>query len=144
MHLLIRLIATALYIIGDIAYVMVSSPVYTQAAMKVSGFANTGSITRTRIVVSAVAAWTCMALGWYFFAAPVALSWVPKVKSSLLAGILAGFLWGLVIIGTFNFTIAAMFQNWSANIMIRDIAWGILWSIITLTTYVYIAELHVP
>lgn len=137
MHL--RLIATALYIIGDIVYVMMSSPVYTKAAMKVAGFANTESSAITRIAASAVAAWTCMALGWYFFAAPVALSWVPKVKSWLLAGILAGFVWGLVIVGTFNFTIAAMFQNWSVNIMARDIAWGILWSITTLTAYVYIA-----
>jgi len=140
MHLRIRLIATAIYIIGDIAYVMASSPVYTKAAIKVSGLANIESRTTTRIAVSAVAAWTCMALGWYFFAAPVALSWVPKVKSRLLAGILAGLVWGLVIVGTFNFTIAAMFQNWSANIMARDIAWGIFWSIATLTAYVYVAR----
>ena len=79
-----------------------------------------------------------MGLGWFFLAAPTAERWA-KTMHPAIAGLLAGLLYGILVIGTFNFTLNAMFDKWAGKIMIRDLMWGIGWG--TLVTVIYSVSL---
>ena len=118
-----RLLFVIIYIIIDIIYVFSSKRVYDDVATKIQGspMTNRG--------LSAVFAWICMGLGWYYLTSQIALKW-SLTMHPVLAGFLAGLIHGLLCIGTFNFTLNAMLNKWSGNIMIRDLSWGIGWSIL--------------
>jgi uncharacterized membrane protein len=113
-----------LYIVIDICYVTLSLGAYKGAI---------GSFPSPSRLWSAVLAWICMFVGWYFLVAPTAIALMPKY--GLLAGAFAGFIYGLAVYGTFNFTNAAMLQKWYGSIMIRDLIWGVGW--VTLLTFMF-------
>ena len=123
-----RLIGAILYLVVDIVYVFSSTNAYASAMKAISGQSKTDGI-----VAYAPIAWVCMGLGWYFFAAPTALQWAIKTNP-LAAGVASGLLFGITVIGTFNFTLTAMFSKWS-QIMWRDMAWGISWATLSVTLY---------
>jgi uncharacterized membrane protein len=125
----LRLLFTFIYLIVDIIYVGISKGVYDNATKMIQGRPMSARIP------AALAAYACMALGWYVFAAQTAERWSLQMNP-ILAGFLAGLVYGLLVIGTFNLTLNAMFDKWSGNIMIRDMIWGIGWG--TTVTIIYI------
>ena len=125
-----RYIFVAIYLVVDLIYVTLSKGTYDNAVKMIQG----KSMPIPARFSSALAAYTCMVLGWFFLAAPTAERW-SKTMHPALAGFLAGLVYGLLVIGTFNFTLNAMLDNWSGYIFIRDLLWGISWSIIITTTY---------
>jgi uncharacterized membrane protein len=126
----VRLIFAAAYIVVDIAYVFASTAAYSDATKRISG---EGFVTGRQW--APLLAWTSMAIGWYFLAAPLALKWTRSFKSPWIGGALVGLVLGITVYGTFNFTLAAMFREWSGDILLRDMAWGTSWAIISLTAY---------
>lgn len=125
----LRLIFAAIYIVIDICYVALSKGAYDNAVKMIQGSPMSGRIP------AALAAYSCMAIGWYVFAAQTAERWALQINP-ILAGFLSGFVYGLLVIGTFNFTLNAMFNKWSDGILKRDMLWGIGWG--TLVTIIYI------
>lgn len=120
----LRYIFAAVYILVDILYVGFSRDVYNVATKQIQG---TGMANR---LWAALAAYTCMVLGWFFLAAPAA-----ERATSLISAIGVGIVYGLLVIGTFNFTLHAMLTNWAGYIMIRDLMWGITWSTVVTVMY---------
>jgi uncharacterized membrane protein len=127
-----RLLFAFLYIIVDLIYVYTSKSVYDNAVTNIQGSPMPTGLSR---IIAAMIAWTCMALGWYYLTASYVNTLIASGVSPLRAGAFAGFINGLAVIGTFNFTVHAMFTNYGAKIMIRDLMWGIGW--VTLLTIMY-------
>jgi hypothetical protein len=127
-----RLLFAFIYIFVDLIYVYSSKLVYDLAVINIQGSPMPMGVSR---IVAAVAAWTCMALGWYFLTTTAVEKLMKNGMSALKAGAFAGFINGLAVIGTFNLTLHAMFANYGATIMIRDMLWGIGW--VTLLTIIY-------
>ena len=127
-----RLFFAVLYIVVDLVYVFLSKGVYDAAVTAVQG---SPMPTGTSRIIAAVGAWTCMAVGWYFLTTALVAKWVATGMSAAAAGALAGFINGIVVIGTFNLTLHAMFANYGAKIMSRDMLWGIGWVTILTTIY---------
>ena len=132
MTITIRLILVIVYILIDIIYVYFSKNVYDSVVIGIQGLSMPYDISR---VISAVSAWTCMALGWYFLTTSLVEKWLSLGLNSYKVGLLAGLINGLVVIGTFNFTNYAMFTNYTVSLMIRDMSWGIGW--VTIITIIY-------
>lgn len=126
-----RFIFLSIYLIVDFIYVVLSKNVYDNATIKIQG-----TPMKNRFL-SIIAAYICMGLGWYYLTAPTAERW-SKNMHPILAGSLAGLIHGLMIIGTLNFTLNAMLNKWSEEIMIRDLSWGIGWPIILTLSYTYV------
>ena len=50
---------------------------------------------------------------------------LPNIKKgSLQSYFQYGFLFGVILYGVYNFTCAAVFNNWDITILIQDILWG--------------------
>jgi uncharacterized membrane protein len=128
----LRILFAVLYIVIDLIYVYLSKSVYDKAVTSVQGSPMPSGTTR---IIAAVGAWACMAVGWYFLTTALVEKRVASGMSPLSAGALAGFINGLVVIGTFNLTLHAMFVNYGAAIMTRDMLWGIGW--VTVLTIIY-------
>ena len=122
MHL--RALFVVVYLVVDIAYVFLSSSVYKRAAARISS-----DIFPYR-PAAIVMAWASMATGWYFLAAPL-------VEKEPSRAALIGLAFGVVVIGTFNFTLSSMFTNWTGAIMYRDLVWGIGWATASLALYAW-------
>lgn len=125
----LRLLFVTIYIVVDIIYVYLSKPVYDKTVISIQG------APMPIRLLSALSAWTCMALGWYFLTTSLVAKWKANGMSSIIAGLLAGLTTGFAIIGTFNFTSRAMFNNYDIPLMIRDMIWGVGW--ITTLTIIY-------
>jgi len=127
-----RLFFAVLYIVIDLVYVSFSKGVYDAAVKNIQGSPMPTGTTR---IIAAVGAWTCMAVGWYFLTTTLVAKWIAAGMSAATAGALAGFINGIVVIGTFNLTLHAMFVNYGAKIMSRDMLWGIGWVTVLTTIY---------
>ena len=128
----IRLLFAIIYIIVDLVYVFTSKTVYDNVVINIQGSPMPFGISR---IISAILAWTCMSVGWYYLTASYVNTLISSGVSPLRAGAFAGFINGLAVIGTFNFTTRAMFTNYDAKIMIRDLCWGVGW--VTFLTIIY-------
>jgi uncharacterized membrane protein len=127
-----RILFAILYIVIDLIYVFLSKGIYDAAVTSVQGSPMPRGGSR---ILAAVGAWTCMAVGWYFLTTALVAKWVATGMSAAAAGALAGFINGIVVIGTFNLTLHAMFVNYGAKIMTRDMLWGIGWVTVLTTIY---------
>ena len=128
----LRVFFAVLYIVIDIVYVYFSKNVYDEAVIRIQG--NPMPVGPTRII-AAMSAWICMSIGWYFLTTTLADKWIASGMSPIAAGAAAGFINGLVVIGTFNLTLHGMFTNYGSTIMTRDMIWGIGW--VTVLTILY-------
>lgn len=126
---MLRLFATIVYITIDVLYVYLSKTIYERAVKSIS---NVGFPPGRMAAI--VMAWMSMGVGWYFLAVPMALSLTPKYGAPL-SGAFAGFVYGIAVIGTFNFTQSAMFKKWCGGIMLRDLIWGVGWSTLSVMFY---------
>ena len=131
-----RLVFVVAYIIIDLVYVVLSKPVYDLVVKSIQGeFMR--SLSGIGSYIAFFGAYTCMALGWYFLAAGTGLRWSKTgTMSPMVAGTLAGLVFGLSVIGTFNFTLYLMFKNYNAKIVMRDMLWGVGWP--TVITMIYV------
>jgi len=125
-----RLTFLTIYLVIDIAYVIVSKDLYEKTVKKIQG----SSFPRGRIM-DAVLAYIVLAIGWYYIAAPSVGLWKGSGRPSWQAGAIAGFVYGLVLYGVYNFTLRAQFVNYGWQITLRDLAWGTSWC--TLITALY-------
>jgi len=131
-----RLLFAVIYIVTDLIYVYLSKGVYDLAVTNIQGTPMPMGGSR---IIAAVAAWTCMALGWYFLTTAAVEKFIKNGMARWKAGALAGFINGLAVIGTFNLTSHAMYTNYGSTIIIRDMMWGIGW--VTLLTILYTISL---
>lgn len=117
------LIAVAVYIAVDILYIVLSRDVYAAVATRVQG--GTRGLPSGRIGAAAVA-YTIMAGCWLLLLVP----WMQRFRSrgpAWAVGAAAGALYGVALYGVFNFTNAALFEDWSGSVIARDMAWGVTW-----------------
>jgi uncharacterized membrane protein len=125
-----KLFFLAIYLGIDAYYVIHSHPLYQQTVYSI---ANHDMPTNLR-QMSILYAYGSMALGWLFLAIPTAERWSCFLYRPF-AGLLAGAVYGIALIGTFNFTLNLMFEGWSGSIMIRDLTWGICWTSFSVFLY---------
>jgi uncharacterized membrane protein len=131
-----RILFVIIYIIVDIMYVYISKNRYDKTVINIQN----ASMPNRYII--ALNAWICMAIGWYFLTTALLDKFIRNGMSPISAGALSGFITGLTIYGTFNFTIRAMFINYDIPLLIRDMIWGTSWlSIITIIYSISIYKL---
>lgn len=124
-----RILFVIIYIIVDIIYVYISKNRYDSTVINIQN-----APMPNRYIIALVA-WICMAIGWYFLTTTLLDKYISNGMAPILAGALSGFITGLTIFGTFNFTVRAMFINYDIPLLIRDMIWGIGW--ITIITIIY-------
>jgi uncharacterized membrane protein len=112
----------AAYLAMDVAYVVASNGTYMRYVSKISGGPPKN---KTKVAVSALIAYSLMAVGWAYIVVPAAER-LAKRHGKALAGAIAGGLYGLVLYGVFNGTVGAMFDGWTYGVMLRDTLWGTL------------------
>jgi uncharacterized membrane protein len=90
-----------------------------------------------------------MAVGWFFITTKLAISyytrlqqrtpaWTPIV-SSALSGLVAGFLYGLVVYGVYDLTSRALFgDRYPWSLVAQDLAWGTLFNMVFTAIYMII------
>lgn len=108
------------YILVDICYVLVSKKTYEDVAKKIQG----GSGFPTDRMGSAVAAYALLAVGWWFIVAPSVPLWIQKGYSPMMAGLIAGAIYGAVVYGVYNFTVRVQFVEYDLGTLFRDLSWG--------------------
>jgi uncharacterized membrane protein len=85
-------------------------------------------------MLAALIAYTALVVGWMVFATNLTKQLVSNFRwNPLLAGFVAGLLYGFVVYGVFNGTLHVMFDNYGTTVSIRDLLWGMFWAS-TLTT----------
>jgi uncharacterized membrane protein len=128
----LRLLFAILYVVVDLIYVSLSSETYNAIVKNIQGYSIDPAVGDRIIVV--IVTYIIMAFGWYVLSAGTANSWLHSYPP-YLAGAMAGFVFGLTVYGTFNFTTRLMFRNYSWGILARDLMWGITWG--TISTMLY-------
>lgn len=129
-----RLISVILYLAGDICYVISSSGFY-QNLLATAGQSLPNLHER---FIYAIAAYTVMAIGWYTFVLPISYAWKESKWCPWRTGILVGTSYALTVIGTFNFTLAAILPFWIGWVIWRDLLWASLWNSLMIWVYFFI------
>ena len=125
-----KLLFVTIYLIVDLIYVISSKDVYNNVVINIQG-RSMPNPKGTRLFAG-LAAYICMALGWYFLVADkIERSGASKVQSAIFYGVI----FGLSVYGTFNFTLHVMLDNYDIPIVLRDLIWGTSWVTILSTMY---------
>lgn len=131
-----RIAFITVYILVDIVYVMLARGTYMNVVRKIQK--GPTQFTPAR-VVAAIAAYTCMAIGWWFLVAPAI-----ERGNGVYAGLLPGFVYGLTLYGVFNFTNYAMFDKYTPRILAQDLMWGIGWVTVLSVAYgIYVTKMKI-
>ena len=109
------LIFIVLYLIIDLVYITLARPVYEKAVQQIQG------APMTVPMVYAVMAYSVIMIGWWVLIAVR----ITKDTPVWLAAVW-GAVFGLCLYGTFNFTNAAMFQNYRGRVVLQDLLWGVI------------------
>lgn len=131
---LLRLIFAVVYITVDLVYVVLSRSFYEGYAIKIQGRGFPASR-----ALGGVLAYVALVIGWWFFATRMAEQLTQRMHP-LLAGALAGALYGFVVYGVFNGTMYVMFKGYDERVLIRDLLWGVLSAGTITALYVAIAK----
>jgi uncharacterized membrane protein len=86
-------------------------------------------------IISAIASYMCMAIGWLFLVAPSVEQSIASGMCPTAAALRYGFIYGFVLYGVFNFTNYTMFKNYTPSILMQDMLWGTSWT--TAVTILY-------
>lgn len=133
----IRYLFVIIYLLVDIAYVMLSTPVYQKVIKAIQGHPTNQPFG----LLAGALAYSIMGAAWLFFAPSMIATLQKSYRvSRVAAGAITGFMLGLTIYGVFNFTNHAMFDKWSWPIIARDMAWGISWLTALTTSYAYFSQ----
>lgn len=123
--MMLKAIFVAVYLIVDIAYVLLSQSYYESYAKAIQG---SGFSKKKDVLVFALLSYIFLGLAWWFLVAERITPITPIWKAVFYAFILA-----LAIYGVFNATLYVMFDKWDYRVVVRDTLWGISWlSILTL------------
>jgi uncharacterized membrane protein len=98
-------------------------------------FSTIGSRPDNLRILGIIGAYAAMGVGWYFLAASQADRWVKDGMNRIVAGLLAGAIFGFAVYGTYDFTNYVSFKNFSISFLLRDIIWGISWTAISVMLY---------
>lgn len=125
----LRLIIVSLYLIIDVAYVVLSKSYYEGYIKQIQ---NSGYANKPGIYVSALSAYLLLGIAWWILVAE------RLTKNSSLYDILRITIpYSLVIYGVFNATLFVMFDKWDYKIVLRDTLWGVSNIVIISSLYVY-------
>ena len=132
----LRILFACVYIVVDVVYISISLDAYNRVVKNIQG-----EPMPKFPIIPALGAYLAMGLGWYFLAAGTALHWYRSTSlEKWQAGLLAGSLFGFVLLGTFNFTNMIMFKKYDYIITLRDISWGTLWGGISVMLFMMLHE----
>lgn len=129
-----RLISVILYLIGDMIYVMNSATFY-QEIMASAGQSMPPISER---FFYALAAYLAMSAGWYSFVLPISYAWKEAKWCPWRIGLVIGTVYALTVIGTFNFTLAAILPFWIGWVIWRDLLWASIWNTVMIWVYFFI------
>jgi len=115
-----RLPFVVAYLLIDICYILMSKKTYEDVVKKIQG----GPGFPSDRMGAAVAAYALLAVGWWFIAAPSVPLWIQKGYSPMVAGLIAGAIYGAVLYGVYNFTVRAQFAQYDLGTLFRDLSWG--------------------
>jgi uncharacterized membrane protein len=123
----------SIYIAVDILYITLSRPAYNRAVKAISGSSIPSG--KKGALLAVLLAYVSMILGWLFLVVPTIKYMISTGVAKWQAGLVAGFVYALVVYGVFNGTLYAMFNNWDVKIFTRDMVWGLSWT--TLITVLF-------
>jgi uncharacterized membrane protein len=115
-----RIIASLVYLIVDIAYVLSSKSYYSNVVQKIQGKAM--YVPNERLWAAAMS-YFALVIGWLFLVAPN----VENKSTTLQQSALYGFVYGFAVYGVFNGTNHVMFRNYDIAVVLRDTVWGVSW-----------------
>jgi len=133
------LIAVGIYLSVDIAYVILSKDFYQSVVQKIQGKPSTP---RSSVVLAAFLAYSCMALGFLVLVVPLVTKRMDEGMGIMRAALPIGVTYGLVMYGVFNFTLHAMFDNYTLHVILRDLIWGVMWATTSTIIFATIKKLH--
>ena len=123
--MMLKAIFLAIYLIVDIAYVLISQKYYESYAKAIQG---SGFSKKKDVLIFAILSYIFLGLAWWFLVAEHITPITPIWKAVFYAFILA-----LAIYGVFNATLYVIFDKWDYRVVVRDTLWGISWlSILTI------------
>ena len=135
MHQL-RLIFAAIYLVVDLVYVFSSKPYYENVAKRIQGKGFPAGRW-----VGGVLAYVALVAGWWFFATTLAHQFVIEHGwHPLLAGAIAGAMYGFVVYGVFNGSVYVMFEGYQHTVFLRDLSWGVLSASLVTAIYTFFAS----
>ena len=117
----------------DILYVTLAHSAYDRAVKAISGSSIPSG--KKGALLAALLAYVSMILGWLFLVVPTIKYMISTGVAKWQAGLVAGFVYALVVYGVFNGTLYAMFNNWDVKIFTQDMVWGLSWT--TLITVLF-------
>lgn len=129
---LIRILFAFAYLTIDLIYVVLSKAYYEKYAIAIQG----SGFPFSRLI-GAVLAYTALVIGWWFFAIGLAQQFTTTMHP-LVAGALAGAIYGFVVYGVFNGTMYVMFKKYDSNVLLRDLLWGMTSASVITGIYMYI------
>ena len=135
----LKAIFVAIYLIVDVIYVTISMPFYKAVVARIEGAkGRTPSKPKSRgsLLLVALASYALMAIGWLIFVADKA-----RDTRSVLGGMAYGALYGLVVYGVFNFTNYVLFSQYTSDVLLRDLAWGVTWGALFTGAYTHFATI---
>lgn len=132
---IIRLLFAFAYLTIDLIYVVLSKAYYEKYAIAIQGSGFPSSRW-----VGAVLAYTALVIGWWFFAVGLAHQFASTMHH-LVAGALAGAIYGFVVYGVFNGTMYVMFKKYESNVLLRDLLWGMTSASVITSIYMHIVTM---
>lgn len=118
-------IFVGIYLLVDIAYVLLSRNYYESYAKAIQG---SGFSKKPDVLFIAGLSYLFLALAWWVLVAD-------RINSTTSIGtaVFYAFVLALGIYGVFNATLYVIFDKWDYRVVVRDTLWGISWlSLITL------------
>jgi len=131
----LKAIFVAIYLIVDVIYVTLSMPFYKAVVARVEGAKMPTPKSKGALLLVALASYALMAIGWLIFVADKA-----RDTRSVLGGMAYGALYGLVVYGVFNFTNYVLFSQYTSDVLLRDLAWGVTWGALFTGAYTHFAN----
>jgi uncharacterized membrane protein len=124
----------AIYLVVDVIYVTLSMPFYKAVVSRIEK-RSVASGSKPYKALAAIASYALMAIGWLIFVADKA-----RYTRSVLGGMAYGALYGLVVYGVFNFTNYVLFSQYTSDVLLRDLAWGVTWGALFTGAYTHFAN----
>lgn len=115
--LLSRFLAVSIYLLIDILYVTFSKGFYEASVRNISG-SSFPKFTLDRMI-TAVLSYTALGLGWFYLVAPTI-----ENTRSITQVLSIAFLYAFAVYGVYNFTLYTIFKNYTVDVVIRDLLWG--------------------
>jgi uncharacterized membrane protein len=124
-------IFTTIYLVVDIAYVVLALPLYRPMVRAVQG-----TDARFRPAFGALA-YIGLVTGWICLVVPLVehlADQYNKIHPSIV-GLGVGTLYGFTLYGVYNGTVAGIFDKYDGTLVLIDMVWGIGWNALVSALY---------